>query len=444
MFFTEVDNIYFSKTKEYMKEVIESYSIGNYRSATVLLYSVAICDIMLKLQELIDMYNDTVATEILSDIEMIRKDSSLSKSKWEKKLLDRVYDKTELLDDISFTNLNHLYDHRNFCAHPALNDDYELFSPTQEIVAAHIKNVLTDILIKPPIFVKSIVDHLTNDLDNKRDIYINDKDNLKVYLNNRYFSKMSLSMIYKVFKALWKFCFYIDDEQCNKNRLINRYAISTLFQYKRNELLDFVKNENDKLLLSNNDLCLGNFVIFISDNQEIYKFLNDDQKLQIEKIIEKKDYLKCLSWFKYKNLKSHIEYLLTVNINLKEECLDLAYKHYCSCGCKDLILNFFIELFSESCSFDDANEKFDKIIEPYLEFFSKEQYVSLIKAIDANDQIYNRWASRGCNNMIVRQARFVLQDFNFENYPNFIFDYNIIDRNSNKPDSKSDFEMPFG
>ena len=61
----EVEEIYFAKTKEYFQEVMSSYSIGNYRSATVMLYSVAICDLLFKLQELKDMYNDTVANEIL-------------------------------------------------------------------------------------------------------------------------------------------------------------------------------------------------------------------------------------------------------------------------------------------------------------------------------------------------------------------------------------------
>ena len=38
----EVEEIYFAKTKEYFQEVMSSYSIGNYRSATVMLYSVGI------------------------------------------------------------------------------------------------------------------------------------------------------------------------------------------------------------------------------------------------------------------------------------------------------------------------------------------------------------------------------------------------------------------
>ena len=57
------------KTKEYFKEVISSYSNENYRSAIVMLYSVAICDILFKLEELKDMYNDEVAKEILQNIE---------------------------------------------------------------------------------------------------------------------------------------------------------------------------------------------------------------------------------------------------------------------------------------------------------------------------------------------------------------------------------------
>ena len=45
----EADDIYFSKTREYFKEVLSSYANGNYRSAIVMLYSIAICDILYKL-----------------------------------------------------------------------------------------------------------------------------------------------------------------------------------------------------------------------------------------------------------------------------------------------------------------------------------------------------------------------------------------------------------
>ncbi len=74
VFIPEIDDIYFPQIKEYFREVMSSYANGNYRSATVMLYSSAVCDIMLKLNELKDMYNDSVAISILDGIEKSRAD----------------------------------------------------------------------------------------------------------------------------------------------------------------------------------------------------------------------------------------------------------------------------------------------------------------------------------------------------------------------------------
>jgi len=58
-------NIYNSDTKQNFKEVLSSYNNSNYRSAIVMLYSVAITDILYKLTELKDVYSDTRAIQIL-------------------------------------------------------------------------------------------------------------------------------------------------------------------------------------------------------------------------------------------------------------------------------------------------------------------------------------------------------------------------------------------
>ena len=186
IYFPESEDIYFSKTKEYFQEVVSSYSNGNYRSAIVMLYTVAICDMLFKLQELKDMFNDSIASEILTEVEKCRNEhDNKSKSRWEKEFVDNVYKKTDLLDLEAYTNLNHLYDHRNFSAHPALNDSYELISPTKETTVAHIKNILNSILVKPPIFIKNIVTTLTEDLKDKKHLYETEFEKLKVYLNNK-------------------------------------------------------------------------------------------------------------------------------------------------------------------------------------------------------------------------------------------------------------------
>ena len=48
VYLPDSEDIYFAKTKEYFSEVISNYASGNYRSAVVMLYSVAICDLLFK------------------------------------------------------------------------------------------------------------------------------------------------------------------------------------------------------------------------------------------------------------------------------------------------------------------------------------------------------------------------------------------------------------
>ena len=167
VYIPETEDIYFSKTREYFNEVLSDYSNGSFRSAVVMLYSVAVCDLLFKLKELVDMYNDKTAIKILDEVEKCRTDHS-NKSKWEKELVDKIHKETQILDLEAYTHLNHLYDYRNFSAHPALNENYELISPSREITIALIKNILNDILIKPPMFNKGITDMLLEDLSEKK------------------------------------------------------------------------------------------------------------------------------------------------------------------------------------------------------------------------------------------------------------------------------------
>ena len=59
------EQIYSAKTREYFDEVIQSYYVGNYRSATVMLYSVVISDIVYKLNELIERYTSRISFKLM-------------------------------------------------------------------------------------------------------------------------------------------------------------------------------------------------------------------------------------------------------------------------------------------------------------------------------------------------------------------------------------------
>ena len=123
-----VEQIQNNKTKEYFKEVLSSYYSGNYRSAIVMLYTCLICDLVYKLQEMSEYYNDKVSEEILNTINKKQSENPRS-SEWEKYLVTEMYNNHRIIEIPEYTNIEALQQHRNLCAHPILKDGADLYSP---------------------------------------------------------------------------------------------------------------------------------------------------------------------------------------------------------------------------------------------------------------------------------------------------------------------------
>ena len=446
IYIPETEGIYFKKTREYFQEVLSSYSNSNYRSAIVMLYSVAICDMLLKLRELQDMFNDPIAEDILKEVEKSRNShDNKSKSKWEKEFVDNIFNRTQLLDLEAYTNLNHLYDHRNFSAHPALNDDYDLIAPSKETTIAHIKNTLLNILIKPPIFIKNITEALTEDLKSKSDIYKNEQAKLAIYLNNKYFSKMTVAKKLTTIQAFWKFCFCMpDNEDCRNNQGINRQALEVLIECTYSEFLEHLKGASYKFSVASDDLCVANLIVLVSIYPEIYHYLDENCKLEIDARIAHESNLKAISWFKFATLQDHLDYLrgiafLDIDVRAAKRMKD----HYFNIGESSSLIDFFIYYFGNSRSYNAADERFENIIEPILYLLNKDQAVHLLDAIENNRQIYARGAAYGTNNIIIRSIHKLLgNDFDYSHYTKIRFDTKIIDHKPTIEANALD-ELPF-
>lgn len=163
------EKIYFDKTKEYFREVLSSYHNNNYRSSVVMLWSVVVCDILYKLQHLVNLHNDPKAIDILNEIQNLQERNPKS-SEWEMKLIEKSWENTELINNIEYANLEYLQTQRHLSAHPVLRHDSELHFPSKETVHALLKNSLEDVLIKPPFYANKIFDELVLDIANNSSV----------------------------------------------------------------------------------------------------------------------------------------------------------------------------------------------------------------------------------------------------------------------------------
>lgn len=56
------------RTADYFSEVLSCFYSGNLRSAVVMLYATVICDLIFKLDDLVNIYGDKGAEKILNEL----------------------------------------------------------------------------------------------------------------------------------------------------------------------------------------------------------------------------------------------------------------------------------------------------------------------------------------------------------------------------------------
>lgn len=229
-------------------------------------------------------------------------------------MIDKVKIQTNLLDDEVYTNLNHLFDYRNFSAHTAVNSNFELIAPSKETVFAHIKNIIGSILVKPPIFIKNVFDMLTEEIRLKKDIYINDGNFLENYLVNKYYSHMSDTMLGKILKSLWSIVFRVNNDECNENRDINLKALIALFNYytklnMQETLRKHISEQNNYLTVSTDESCVKYLVYLLTEFPDLFGSLNTDTQKQVKKFINSNPNAKALSWYYFDTINVHYNWL---------------------------------------------------------------------------------------------------------------------------------------
>ena len=259
--FEKHESIYNPKTKLYFEEVISSYCNRNYRSAIVMLYSIVIYDITAKLKELDEIYNQEWAKKTIKEINKLRENNPKS-SEWEKLLLERISQQHDFLSLSIVEAINHLKEIRNQCAHPAIDNNDELFSPNRYETDALISRMLDEVLTIPAMFTNKITDYITEQIA-KISGYseFNWKNRAQLSKTfNKYFKRMNDKVYIKVFKDMWRLTFLVSNEDCEKNRFANTIFIDIMLSERHTLILDELKIEKD-------------FFNKVSNDSKIIKFL---------------------------------------------------------------------------------------------------------------------------------------------------------------------------
>jgi hypothetical protein len=416
--------IHYGKTKDYFQEVLSSYQNGNYRSAVVMLWSVAICDILYKLQNLVDLYEDPVAKAILDEL-MALQSSDPKSASWEIKLVDDTCEKTSLLNISEYENLRYLQKQRHLSAHPILNSNRELHTPNKETVRALIRNTLEDLLVKPPFYTQKITDELLSDIAESAPA-INTRKKLKRYVESRYLNRMKPEVEVSIYRTLWKLVFKLENEDCTKNRNVNLQTLEVIGDRSRESVLEKIRSEADYYSnISSRSQNLDFLVFYLSKNPGIYAALNEDAKLKIQFHIENTNLGKLCGWFVKDSIGQHYNDVLSLiegdtHLELVDGQLEYLLQISDTKEWQNLFCRILSAYYCASRGFNQADARFDQAISPYIDLFGQEELLFLIQCIEGNDQVYRRGKAYD-DHLKIKDKLFQWHegDFDLTPYPRF-------------------------
>lgn len=416
--------IFDARSKEYFSEVLSCYMAGNYRSAVVMLWSVVVCDLLFKLQHLVDLYGDDKGKGILAEISKLQEANERS-SEWESKMVELVAEQTQLLDIAERENLLHLQRQRHLAAHPVVNANFQLHRPNRDTARALIRNALDGLLTKAPILSKQIVNELVEDLEQASGILIDDKK-LKGYLESKYYNRFNPEVEKAVFKALWKFAFRLTDERCEKNRAINYSALRLLFGRNPAQFKAQIESEKDYFsTIATGGAPVVCLIHFLSREAQLYGLLADHAKAAIQHAAESDASARCLAWFTAATLQEHADRLGnwiagkdypqidTLTWEAVEEVSD-------SPEWAKMVIRLGNKYYVASGGYNAADRRFTEVIRPNLDRYDLDDCIDLIEGIQGNDQTYGRGRA-GDDHRALRQRVLELDSkFDFAAYKTFI------------------------
>ena len=391
-----IKNVKSKRIQTYLQEVLSTYHNGEYRSCIVMLYATTFADALEKIKTMSEVYQNDKATKFLEKYDGDRK-ANKAYSALEREIEEFV-EKSGLINDVEKKQWEHLKDYRDYCAHPVVENEYKLISPNSEQVRMHIRNMFEALFLKDAILTDSkLFDEFISKVESFYDR--NGLDGLEEYMNTRYINKLDLKTKVKFIKYLWKFAFYINDEECDNYRLVAYRAMNWIINSDKSNILkqmesdityfngkiDFQdislsKTDKDFRFYENKTLALFYFLFKVP---EVYNLLSPDNQTEIKSISKQNINLTLITPYLYETIKDHVEELKKelngLNFCLKTVIANTlfkqAYDHF-NYEYNNLAIYYFFNCQNSSAwspDWDYINSTYKELIAPALPHFTQRQ-----------------------------------------------------------------------
>ncbi|HPS70279.1 MAG TPA: hypothetical protein PLO19_06030 [Candidatus Cryosericum sp.] len=419
-----MDRIQDSRTREYFGEVNKDYVTGSYRSATVMLWSVVVCDLLFKLEEMRDAYGDVTAKAILESVRMQR-EKDPSSPRWEEELLRRVQSSTNLLEPGESESLADLRQHRNLSAHPVLDTKEALYSPSREQVRSYMRTALEAVLTKPALLTRKVVDAFTDDVCDYAP-KLPDDDSLHKYLQAKYFGHLAPPVVGQLFRDIWRITFHSANTGGEENRQSLLRALCQVYGAAPDTCeLAIQQDASYFSQVEPADDQLSLLSTFLTKHPRVYSNLTDQARAPLQSFLDRNLDAFATAWYVHASVQEHIRAVVAkaavadprLSLDTFGEIYSIALDNDCANQMHDLGISYY----GESGCYDRADVVFCKVIRPCLANYTVDEFRRLLDAIESNNQTYDRgWARRDHSEVLASMRKRFDEQVDVSKYPHFM------------------------
>ncbi len=368
-----------SMGRTHMNEAIAGYHRGLYRSAIVLTWVAIVFDLIEKIRE-ISLAGEPKAQKMEQDFNnfLTQIDQGNSKGianslEFERNILEIFKTEFNYFDAVEYAELLRIREDRNKCAHPSFHRQREPYNPTPEIAKHHIRNAISFVLSRPPIFGKAAL------------------ENFLVTVSSNYFPlevEMAMPIIQNlgmhsptpgfIRAALDGLLFgFIDPQSRLKNHSGVSTAMNCIIRLHHSEASGHICARLPKIFLQVTDPDLPLLIKMLAQVNDFLSFLDQSAKAKINEFVRVGPITEVSMVFSALSMEPDIAATFSGRIsNLDEN--DLTVVTASKIAIKPVRAKV-LEILSSSKNWARTNEIMTKMVIPIFQDLSKEDIIEILR-----------------------------------------------------------------
>ncbi len=366
------------KAKNYIKEAVNCYKSGAFRSAIVSTWIAVTFDLIDKFKEL-SALGDKEAERQVEEIDKARRINDISRFlQLEREIIGVARDKLELISHTESIDLERLQEDRNRCAHPSMNLEGEIFNPSAELARLHIRSAVNHLLQYPPSQGKYALDRLVTDIESnyfpsiQKDILLAIKSSPLIKPRYSLLRNFMIVLIKKV----------LNEKTVSLNRHKFYSVLSAIGEIHKEHYDDILGKDLTKIVLQVPDEELENVTSLLMNVTDAWSYLDGVAQVKINSYVKdlpSSDMTLLELLLNYDPLKASAEKRLsraTMNEITSVVPFELGTR----------VIDRMIDIYAKSDNFYSANSWVKDALS-YVYEFSKSDVEKIVKAASENDQI---------------------------------------------------------